>query len=102
MHQTTVHDGYGTFQLWQGADDRKALLSISIGEEMIAIVNITQPCESVKEHTYSLRINRREICQFDHRRENGLAACLLAAAKAVEKQKWMETAQFLDAIQSRG
>ena len=67
---------------------------------MIAIVNITQPCEPFGVHTYSVRINRQEVCQFDHKREDGLAACLMEAAKAVEKQKWMNAAELLKYMQS--
>ena len=59
---------------------------------MIAIVNITQPATG--PHTYSVRINRQEICQFDHKREDGLSACLLAAAKAVELQRWANAAEL--------
>jgi len=51
---------------------------------MIAIVNITQPYEPRGTHTYSLRINNQEICQFNHNRKDGLAACLRTAAKAYE------------------
>ena len=60
---------------------------------MIAIVNITQPCDPFGVHTYSLRINKQEICQFDHKREERLAKCLMETAKAVERQKWMGLAQ---------
>ena len=33
--------------------------------------------------TYEVRINREVICRFQHRREDGLAACLDAAVNAV-------------------
>lgn len=62
---------------------------------MIAIVNITQPCEPTGMHTYSLRINHREVCQFEHRREDGLADCLQSAAFAVKKKSILELASKL-------
>jgi hypothetical protein len=67
---------------------------------MIAIVNITQPCEPGGIHTYSLRINRREICQFDHERSKGMAACLMAAAMAAEKYQMTEYVRLLDELDS--
>ena len=55
---------------------------------LIAIVNISTHPEPFGVHEYSVRINKMEICQFKHKREDGLAACILAAAKAVEANKW--------------
>ena len=55
---------------------------------MIAIVNITSEPKPHGQHKYSLRINKMEICQFEHKREDGLAACLAAAAKKVRETKW--------------
>jgi len=52
---------------------------------MIAIVNLGKDLNNKGEQTYSLRINLTKICQFTHRRENGLAACLYAAAKKAEE-----------------
>lgn len=34
---------------------------------------------------YEVRINRERIAKFTHRRKNGLAACLRAAARAVDE-----------------
>ena len=53
---------------------------------MIAIVNITPDPQPTGPHTYSLRINREEICQFTHNREESLEVCLRKAAKAARKQ----------------
>ena len=53
---------------------------------MIAIVNVSPNPQPAGEHTYSLRINRREILQFTHNREDSLAVCLRKAAEAVEAQ----------------
>ena len=39
------------------------------------------------EQVYSLRINNRELCQFTHRSEDGLEACLRRAADAFEVQE---------------
>lgn len=52
---------------------------------MIAIVNITPDPKPSGVHTYSLRINRHEVCQFKHRRELSLSECLKAAADAAKK-----------------
>ncbi len=53
---------------------------------MIAIINISgKPQTDPTPHTYSLRINREEICQFTHERHLGLGACLRAAADAADK-----------------
>lgn len=67
---------------------------------MIAIVNITQPCEPGGVHTYSLRINQREICQFDHVRSEGLAKCLFHAAMAAERHQMTEYVKLMDELKS--
>lgn len=56
---------------------------------MITIANISPELKSFGVHKYELRINKMLICQFEHKREDGLAACLMAAAKEIEKSKWM-------------
>lgn len=48
---------------------------------MIAIVNITKK-PKIGRNKYSLRINERELCQFYHNREDGLAECLEKAKRA--------------------
>ncbi len=62
---------------------------------MITIVNITPNPQPFGKNTYSLRINSMEVCQFQHKREDGLAACLIAAAKTIEKNKWMDIKRLL-------
>lgn len=47
---------------------------------MIAIVNIDPNPRESGLHLYSLRINQQEICQFTHKREDGLSTCLKRAA----------------------
>jgi hypothetical protein len=42
-----------------------------------------------------MSIKERVICQFEHKREEGLAACLIAAAKACERDKWQGLADML-------
>lgn len=37
------------------------------------------------EHIYELKINDKNICYFTHKRSDGLANCLIAAAEAVKK-----------------
>ena len=56
---------------------------------MIAIVNVTPQSEydpaGVSE--YEVRINRYVVARFRHSRPKGLAACLRAAAKAVDEAR---------------
>ena len=56
---------------------------------MIAIVNITKNPKPKGRHTYSLRINDKEITQFTHNREDSLSVCLQKASEAarVERNK---------------
>ena len=42
-------------------------------------------------HRYRLRINGEHIAWFDHRRDEGLAMCLLRASKAAERAKHAQT-----------
>ena len=53
---------------------------------MIAIVNIgaVDGADEAGMHRYSVRINQREICQYEHMRSRGLAACLTRASMAVQ------------------
>ena len=55
---------------------------------MISITNVgPHTADPGGERNYELRINNELICTFKHKRINGLAACLLNAAKAVERKK---------------
>jgi hypothetical protein len=66
---------------------------------MIAIVN-TGPHDDpnpLGERTYEVRINSKVITTFRHKRGDGLGQCLLAASKAVEKQKWSDIENFISA-----
>ena len=53
---------------------------------MIAIVNVGSHDESdpMGVRTYEVRINSKVLTTFEHKRSDGLAACLQSAAKAVE------------------
>ena len=53
---------------------------------MIAIVNTGPHVKSdiMGMHTYEVRINSKVITTFDHKRSDGLVACLQKASKAVE------------------
>lgn len=63
---------------------------------MIAIVNVGPFNQSpFGEREYEVRINSQLITKFKHERKDGLAACLMAAAKAVEKKKWEDMAEKL-------
>jgi hypothetical protein len=63
---------------------------------MIAIVNTTGHPFGV--NTYELRINRRVIATFKHKREDGLAICLQKAAAAAERAKWEEFAAMFEGL----
>ena len=52
---------------------------------MIAIVNMGEVGNG--QHQYQVRVNTKVICTFTHRRENGLAACLESAGKAVREHE---------------
>ncbi len=54
---------------------------------MIAIVNVSPVPQETGPHLYEVRINRRVVATFVHKREKGLAACLRKAARAVETQE---------------
>lgn len=54
---------------------------------MIAIVNIEPIARDTGWHRYELRINKRVIVQFKHRRQDSLATCLRRAANAAAKHK---------------
>ncbi len=56
---------------------------------MIAIVNVTPPDEydPAGVSKYEVRINRDVVARFEHSRPQGLAACLRAAAQAVDGVK---------------
>ena len=62
---------------------------------MIAIVNIDKSQSDYGEQEYEVRINEKIITRYKHKRENGLAKCLMEAAKAVEKAKWENAIRFL-------
>ena len=64
---------------------------------MIAIVNVSGP-DGNGEHSYSVRINRDEICRFTHRREDGLELCLFRAAQAVQKRNSLTMADICNSV----
>ena len=68
---------------------------------MIAIVNVGPHDDPnpLGERTYEVRINRGVITSFIHKRGDGLATCLMKAAKAVEKHKWEHDARILLKLQ---
>lgn len=65
---------------------------------MIAIVNITPEPKPTGPHTYSLRINRDEVCQFTHKRELPLSECLKEASIAAKKAEMDIIVSFLGAM----
>jgi hypothetical protein len=70
---------------------------------MIAIINVSKgPLPVFGLQKYEVRINQKVITTFNHRREDGLGACLIAAAKAVEQAKWDQYAQIYKQINTEG
>lgn len=64
---------------------------------MIAIVNTKiDEKNPMAWAEYEVRINRDVIATFRHERRNGLAQCLIAAAKAVEQAKWRDVERLLN------
>lgn len=58
---------------------------------MIAIINKGPHTKDLGgERNYEVRINDAVICTFKHKRFYGLAACLRAAAEAVDEKKWQD------------
>jgi len=62
---------------------------------LIAIVNVSKKNSPFGEHKYEVRINREVVATFKHKKEDGLAQCLLRAAKAVEQQRWKREADII-------
>lgn len=54
---------------------------------MIEIINTSKGLGDRDLSAYVVAINGTEIVQFKHRQSDGLAACLTAAARAVEEKK---------------
>lgn len=53
---------------------------------MICIQNVSRDVPDSRPHAYEVRINNGPIiARFEHIRGHGLAACLLAASRAVDK-----------------
>ena len=65
---------------------------------MIAIVNVDKLNSGFGWRNYELRINEKVIAAFKHRREDGLAICLMKAAKAAELAKYNEITMMLEAL----
>ena len=63
---------------------------------MITITNVKAHDEDpLGLRTYEVRIKGELLAVFQHRRANGLAACLLEASKAVERKKWEDARSVL-------
>jgi hypothetical protein len=61
----------------------------------VIIRNLGTNPKPTGKHRYELRINDQVLCEFAHKREDGLAQCLIAAAKAYERDKWQGLADML-------
>ena len=51
----------------------------------VIITNISDHNDTYGENDYVVRINHQTVATFKHERRKGLAACLRAAAEAVEQ-----------------
>lgn len=65
---------------------------------MIAIVNIQSGPDPVGICRYEVKVNTSVIAQFDHRRSDGLEACLRRAADAVRDAGVKAFQDLLDGI----
>ena len=66
---------------------------------MIAIVNVGphDDPDPAGWRNYEVRINHEVIATFRHKREHGLARCLLMAAAAVDKEEFDELLKYWEA-----
>ena len=68
---------------------------------MIAIVNVTKGKRAEDPtgvHDYNLFINKQLITSFKHKRSDGLANCLAAAAEAVREKEVNYLIEFYKGI----
>lgn len=69
---------------------------------MIAIVNVSGDRFTPDgPNEYEVRINRDLVCRFTHLRARGLAACLRAAADAVEQKHKDDLVRIMEATDGR-
>ncbi len=72
---------------------------------MITIVNIgpTDPSSTDPkgEHNYELRLNDVVFASFTHRRSDGLAACLRAAAAAEDERREQLVDSYVKSVNQR-
>ena len=66
---------------------------------MIAIIN--QGEKKNGKTLYNVQINHDVICQFYHRREDGLAACLRKAAEAVDLQRDTDILEMVKKVREK-
>ena len=65
----------------------------------IIITNITDESKDYEKDSYVVRINKKIICEFKHKRKiNGLADCLRDAAGAVDNQSIDSHAVLLELL----
>lgn len=61
---------------------------------MITIVNVSKNPLEFGPQDYELRINNTVIARFQHNRGDDLSVCLEKAAKAAERARWEQMAEF--------
>jgi hypothetical protein len=64
----------------------------------IIITNIDNKTSG--ECKYRLYIDKHEICDFKHIREEGLVECLRKASEAVKKKQLQELVRFIEEIEN--
>ena len=70
---------------------------------MIAIINVSTHQELTGYHDYEVRINRKVITTFEHKKESGMAECLRTAAAAIDKHdSELEYKIIMDIIKEGG
>ena len=65
---------------------------------MIAIVNVSSQLDSTGYHDYEVRLNRKVVTTFEHKREEGLAQCLRTAAAAVDKHNSKKEMEIINKL----
>ena len=65
----------------------------------IIIIRTTDESKDYEKDSYVVRINKKIICEFEHKRKiNGLADCLRDAADAVDNQSIDSHAVLLELL----
>jgi len=64
----------------------------------ITITNVSKNLRPTGRHRYRVQVNKQEIVEFSHNREDGLGVCLIKAGKAVEKKRAEDLRRMVEAF----